>query len=126
MKLKFEWIVAVALLAGTGTGTASEQTAPPAGDIPAEFKLPIDARNYVKREEMVPMRDGTKLFTVIVIPKGATNAPIILTRGIYDQYEEFRRIGGANEWAKKSGFDQLPAWQRMVAHPNRCRICRDR
>ena len=37
--------------------------------------------------------------------------------GIYDNYEEFRRIGGAGEWAKASGFDQLPAWQKMVAHP---------
>ena len=37
--------------------------------------------------------------------------------GIYDHYEEFRRLGGANEWAHRSGFDQLPAWQRMVEHP---------
>ena len=28
--------------------------------------------DYVKREVMIPMRDGTKLYTVIVIPKGAT------------------------------------------------------
>ncbi|MBY0306969.1 MAG: CocE/NonD family hydrolase [Sphingomonas sp.] len=37
--------------------------------------------------------------------------------GIYDNYEEFRRLGGAAEWAVASGFDQLPAWQKMVAHP---------
>ncbi len=33
---------------------------------------------------MVPMRDGTKLYTVIVVPKGARNAPILLTRTPYD------------------------------------------
>src|SRR3546814_12940224 len=33
---------------------------------------------------MIPMRDGVKLYTVIVIPKGATNAPIVLTRTPYN------------------------------------------
>lgn len=257
----------------------AQQTAFPASDIPAQFSAPIEARDYVKREVMIPMRDGVKLYTVIVYPKGLTNAPIVLTRtpynakkranradsphilstlpladeafvkagyirvyqdirgkygsegdyivtrpvrgplnttatdhvsdaydtidwltktanlpesngkvgmigssyegftvamalldphpalkvavpespmidgwmgddwfhygafrlanigwvgsqtgykgagqdpatGIYDNYEEFRRLGGANEWAKNSGFDQLPAWQKMVAHPS--------
>jgi predicted acyl esterase len=27
--------------------------------------------NYVKRDAMIPMRDGVKLHTVIVIPRGA-------------------------------------------------------
>lgn len=47
--------------------------------------------------------------------KGAGEDP---ATGIYDNYEEFRRLGGANEWAKNSGLDQLPAWQKMVAHPS--------
>ncbi|MEI5688428.1 CocE/NonD family hydrolase [Sphingomonas kyungheensis] len=56
----------------------------PAGDIPAHFKLVDTANDYIKREVMIPMRDGTKLYTVIVIPKGATNAPIVLTRTPYN------------------------------------------
>jgi putative CocE/NonD family hydrolase len=32
---------------------------------------------------MIPMRDGVKLFTVIVIPKGAADAPMLLTRTPY-------------------------------------------
>lgn len=249
----------------------------PPSDIPAKFSPPVEANDYIKREVMIPMRDGTKLYTVIVFPKGTTDAPIVLTRtpynaakranrmdsphilstlpladeifvkagyirvyqdirgkyksegdyivtrpvrgplnptnvdhvtdaydtidwlvnktnlpesngrvgmigssyegftvamallqphpalkvavpespmidgwmgddwfhygafrlanigwigsqtgykgegndpatGIYDNYEEFRRLGGANEWAKASGFDQLPAWQKMVSH----------
>src|SRR5690606_31215796 len=34
--------------------------------------------------EMVPMRDGVELYTVIVVPKGARNAPILLTRTPYN------------------------------------------
>jgi putative CocE/NonD family hydrolase len=37
--------------------------------------------------------------------------------GGYDDYDNFRRVGSAGEWAKASGYDQLPFWQRMVAHP---------
>lgn len=268
-----------ASLALLASPIAAQQEAFPPSDIPANFSAPIEARDYVKREVMIPMRDGVKLYTVIVYPKGLTNAPIVLTRtpynakkranrmdsphilstlplademfvkggyirvyqdirgkygsegdyivtrpvrgplndtktdhvtdaydtidwlvnkanlpesngkvgmigssyegftvamalldphpalkvavpespmidgwmgddwfhygafrlanigwvgsqtgykgtgedpatGIYDQYEEFRRLGGANEWAKKSGFDQLPAWKKMVAHPS--------
>jgi len=29
---------------------------------------------------MIPMRDGVKLYTVIMLPKGAHDAPILLTR----------------------------------------------
>src|SRR5262245_31903576 len=40
--------------------------------------------NYVRRTAMIPMRDGVKLFTVILVPKGARNAPMLLTRTPYD------------------------------------------
>lgn len=281
MSHRFRRSTAVMLLAASafvlsGQGVAAQDSFPPS-DIPAKFTPPEDARDYVKREVMIPMRDGKKLYTVIVFPKGTTNAPIVLTRtpydaksranrmdsphilstlpladealvkagyirvyqdirgkygsegdyivtrpvrgplnktetdhvtdaydtidwlvnkanlpesngkvgmigssyegftvvmallnphpalkvaapespmidgwmgddwfhygafrlanigwigsqtgykgkgddpatGIYDNYEEFRRLGGANEWAKNSGFDQLPAWQKMVRH----------
>ncbi len=36
--------------------------------------------DYARREVMIPMRDGIKLHTVILIPKGASHAPILLTR----------------------------------------------
>jgi putative CocE/NonD family hydrolase len=54
-------------------------------DIPAHFVNPTVAANadYVKREVEIPMRDGVTLHTVIVIPKGATRAPIMLTRTPY-------------------------------------------
>ena len=68
------------------------QEKPVANDIPSTFTPPapphpITAKpdfDYIKRVEMVPMRDGVKLYTVIVIPKAAKNVPIILTRTPYN------------------------------------------
>ncbi|WP_067732921.1 CocE/NonD family hydrolase [Novosphingobium naphthalenivorans] len=40
--------------------------------------------DFVRREVMIPMRDGTKLYTVIVFRKGTKNAPILLSRTPYD------------------------------------------
>ena len=53
-------------------------------DIPAKFTPPKDDYDYVRRVEMIPMRDGVKLHTVIWVPKGAKDAPIVLTRTPYD------------------------------------------
>ena len=49
-------------------------------DIPKSFTVPTAGDDYVKREVMIPMRDGVKLYTVILVPKGAHDAPIVLTR----------------------------------------------
>ena len=40
--------------------------------------------DYVRREVMIPMRDGVKLHTVILVPNGAKRAPILLTRTPYN------------------------------------------
>jgi hypothetical protein len=52
-------------------------------DIPKTITPPAD-QDFIKREVMIPMRDGVKLYTVMVIPKGASNAPILLTRTPYN------------------------------------------
>jgi putative CocE/NonD family hydrolase len=53
-------------------------------DIPARFSPPTAGHDYIRREVMIPMRDGASLFTVILVPRGATNAPIVLTRTPYN------------------------------------------
>ena len=53
-------------------------------DIPKTFTSPTANQDFIKREVMIPMRDGVKLHTVIVLPKGASNAPILLTRTPYN------------------------------------------
>ena len=53
-------------------------------EIPGTFRPVTDTFNYVRRTAMVPMRDGVKLHTVIVLPRGAKDAPILLMRTPYD------------------------------------------
>jgi uncharacterized protein len=47
--------------------------------------------DYVKRVEMIPMRDGVKLYTVIVMKKGTKNGPILLSRTPYDAKKSAQR-----------------------------------
>jgi putative CocE/NonD family hydrolase len=53
-------------------------------ETPSKFEPTNDGFNYVRRTVMIPMRDGVKLHTVILVPKGARNAPILLTRTPYN------------------------------------------
>lgn len=62
-----------------------------ASDIPPKFEVPTSGYDYVKREVMIPMRDGVKLHTVIVVPKGARSAPILLTRTPYNASKRTER-----------------------------------
>jgi len=75
------WIASAAMC---GAGFVNAQTPVGTPDVPKKFAAPNTDYDYVKRVEMVPMRDGVKLYTVIVIPKGATHAPILLTRTPYN------------------------------------------
>jgi len=80
---------AAILLAALGAATmgpilAAPQQSNAGSDIPKTFTVPIEGYDYVRREVMIPMRDGVKLFTVIVLPKGARDAPILLTRTPYN------------------------------------------
>ncbi|WP_016744682.1 CocE/NonD family hydrolase [Rhizorhabdus wittichii] len=64
---------------------AAAQTPPMTPDIPPKgFDAVTPQADYVRREVMIPMRDGKKLFTVIVMRKGTNNAPILLTRTPYN------------------------------------------
>ena len=79
----FLLVSAAGLIATTRAQTqAPAQTLP--SERPAQFKAVTDSFDYVRREAMIPMRDGVKLHTVILVPKGARRAPILLTRTPYD------------------------------------------
>jgi hypothetical protein len=59
---------------------------PPGGDIPAEFRVADSSFDHERREVEIPMRDGVRLHTVILVPRGHDGAklPILLTRTPYD------------------------------------------
>jgi putative CocE/NonD family hydrolase len=71
--------------AGQSNSPSSAQPAYPdyPSETPAKLTLASDSFDYVRREAMIPMRDGVKLYTVILVPRGAKNAPILLTRTPY-------------------------------------------
>ena len=56
-------------------------------ETPKKFEPTNYGFDYTRRNVMIPMRDGVKLFTVILVPKGAKNAPILLTRTPYNAAE---------------------------------------
>ena len=76
-------LLTVTLLLAFGSGVRA-QVSPETPDIPKKYVAPTSSYDYVKREVMVPMRDAVRLHTVIVIPRGASRAPIILTRTPYN------------------------------------------
>ena len=84
------FLASVFALAFAISATAQNKTKPPAtykelpSEIPAKFKPVTDSFDYTRRKVMIPMRDGVKLHTVILIPRGAKKAPILLTRTPYD------------------------------------------
>src|ERR1700733_6297241 len=85
VRITFGAIAAAMFLAvGPATFANPAPTPPPGGDIPANFKVATAADDYVKRDVMIPMRDGVKLHTVIIVPKGAARAPMILDRTPYN------------------------------------------
>ncbi|HEY6231755.1 MAG TPA: CocE/NonD family hydrolase, partial [Pyrinomonadaceae bacterium] len=61
--------------------------------------------DYVRREVMIPMRDGVKLHTVILVPNGARNAPILLTRTPYNASELTTHINSSHLGPSLYGYD---------------------
>ena len=53
-------------------------------ETPEHFEVNQSSWDYTRRTVDIPMRDGVKLHTVILIPKGAKHAPILMTRTPYD------------------------------------------
>jgi putative CocE/NonD family hydrolase len=74
-------------LSVSGQAGAQEPAKPQYPDYPSEMPAKLvqstASFDYDRREAMIPMRDGVRLHTVILVPKGAHSAPILLTRTPY-------------------------------------------
>jgi len=68
----------------TSRGQSQSSSTGLPSEMPARIEPVTSSFDYVRREAMIPMRDGVKLHTVILVPKGAKNAGILLTRTPYD------------------------------------------
>jgi putative CocE/NonD family hydrolase len=79
------------ILSVCATLAQAEAPSPLPAEIPAKFTPNTESFDFVKREVMIPMRDGVKLKTFILIPKGAKDAPMMMTRTPYNAGQRVAR-----------------------------------
>ncbi len=78
-------------------------------DYPSEMPQHLEPANatfdFTRRDVMIPMRDGVKLHTVILVPKGAVLAPMLLTRTPYDASAMTTHIASSHLGPNLYGYD---------------------
>ncbi|HEY2356135.1 MAG TPA: CocE/NonD family hydrolase [Phenylobacterium sp.] len=99
-------LAALATAVLTLAAAASAQTPPMTPDIPARFEFPTAKNDWIKRTVMIPMRDGVKLYTVIVMAKGTHDAPILLTRTPYNAKRRAERSASPQITAELAQMDE--------------------
>ena len=60
-------------------------------DVIEKYEQTLPSADFIRRDAMVPMRDGVKLYTTIVMKKGTANAPILFSRTPYDAHKSTHR-----------------------------------
>ncbi len=101
---------------------AAPQLQPLSSETPATFTPHTETFDYVMRTAMIPMRDGVKLHTVIVIPRGAAHAPILLSRTPYGAAERFGDVSSAHLSEVIGNHDVA---DDLVEHHNYIRVIQD-
>src|SRR3954468_17795604 len=91
-----------ALLCSTGAVAAAQ---PVYDERPASASVPMQAWDYERRIAEIPMRDGVKLHTVILVPRGARGAPLLLTRTPYDANALTTNVKSGHLAAALDGYD---------------------
>jgi len=74
-------------------------------ETPQKFEAVTGSFDYIKRDVMIPMRDGVKLHTVILVPKGAKGAPMLLTRTPYNATALTSHAQSAHLGSILNGYD---------------------
>jgi uncharacterized protein len=97
------------LLWAVGPSQSLAQTKTQYPDFPSEtptkFEPAADGFDYTRSEVMIPMRDGVKLHTVILVPKGAKAAPILLTRTPYKAVDLTSHLQSSHLGPSLWGYD---------------------
>jgi uncharacterized protein len=92
------------LAAQTGAAPSARYPGLPS-ETPAKLEPATEGFDHVRRDVMIPMRDGVKLHTVILVPKGARGAPILLTRTPYDATKLTTHVDSAHLGPSLAGYD---------------------
>jgi uncharacterized protein len=88
-------------------------------DVVPKYDQVMAWADFVRREVMVPMRDGTKLYTVLVFKKGTTSGPMLLSRTPYDAH------GSTHRNASQRIVDILPAMDAEFVNDGYIRVYQD-
>ncbi|MGA8430434.1 MAG: CocE/NonD family hydrolase [Candidatus Sulfotelmatobacter sp.] len=99
------FIAAIFIAAFPASANAQATSTGLPNETPATLTPATSSFDFVKRDVMIPMRDGVKLNTVIVIPKGAKNAPILLTRTPYSAKEQLGHAQSSHLGPILEGYD---------------------
>jgi uncharacterized protein len=97
--------IAATFIAAFATSVGAQATSPASSEMPATLEPVTGSFDYIKRDVMIPMRDGVKLHTVIVIPKGAKSAPMLLTRTPYSAKDQLGHAQSSHLGPILEGYD---------------------
>ena len=75
----------------TQAPAAAAEITPMTPDVVASYDATYPDADFTKKVVMIPMRDGVKLYTVIVMKKGTQDGPILLSRTPYDAKSSTQR-----------------------------------
>jgi uncharacterized protein len=92
MKIFTRIILLLAAVSQNVTAQTPTPVTPMTPDVIDKYEQVLPSADFIRREAMVPMRDGTKLYTVYVMKKGIANAPILLSRTPYDAHLATHRV----------------------------------
>src|SRR5580658_4410373 len=102
-------LLVLSLWAGFVQAQTGSATAPLYHNFPSEMPAKIQRSTtgfeYDRRDVMIPMRDKVKLHAVVLVPKGARNAPILLTRTPYNATELTSHMSSPHLGPILQGYD---------------------
>ncbi|MFZ5493913.1 MAG: CocE/NonD family hydrolase [Verrucomicrobiota bacterium] len=88
-------------------------------DVVEKYAQVLPGADFIRRDAMVPMRDGVRLYTAVVMKKGTANAPILLSRSPYDAHHSTHRV------ASQRGVDILEVMDAEFFEDGYIRVYQD-
>ena len=112
-------LLGTAMAAAAATTSGGPEITVMTPDVVASYDETRPQADFVKRVVMIPMRDGVKLYTVIVMKKGTTRGPILLSRTPYDAKDSTART------KSQSITEILPAMDAEFVQDGYIRVYQD-
>ena len=115
MKMSLTALALSVCLTSAGAQTLTNET-------PANFKPVTRSFDYERRDVMIAMRDGVHLHTVILVPRNARHAPMLLTRTPYNATDLTSYNHSGHLIASLDGYDNA---DDMIVDAGYIRVVQD-